>query len=231
MVAVQKVLIVEDDADVQTALRRGLELSDFMVVTAADGAAALRAVDEHDPDLVVLDLNLPILDGVGVVKALRAVHNDVPVCVLSARSAVDDRIAGLEAGADDYMIKPFEFGELVARIRALLRRRPVSEQATGDGTVTIGPVAIDLLGRRAHVEGREVHLTKREFDLLATLAENRGIVHSRETLLRSVWGYDFDTETNVVDVFVSYLRRKLESDGAPRVLHTVRGIGFVLRDR
>ncbi|WP_027501376.1 response regulator transcription factor [Rhodococcus sp. UNC363MFTsu5.1] len=231
MVAVQKVLIVEDDADVQTALRRGLELSDFMVVTAADGAAALRAVDEHDPDLVVLDLNLPILDGVGVVKALRAVHNDVPVCVLSARSAVDDRIAGLEAGADDYMIKPFEFGELVARIRALLRRRPVSEQASGDGTVTIGPVAIDLLGRRAYVEGREVHLTKREFDLLATLAENRGIVHSRETLLRSVWGYDFDTETNVVDVFVSYLRRKLESDGAPRVLHTVRGIGFVLRDR
>ncbi|MFE3289272.1 response regulator transcription factor [Rhodococcus sp. NPDC059234] len=231
MVAVQKVLIVEDDADVQTALRRGLELSDFVVVTAADGAAALHAVDEHDPDLVVLDLNLPILDGVGVVRALRAVNNDVPVCVLSARSAVDDRIAGLEAGADDYMVKPFEFGELVARIRALLRRRPEPAATSDEGTVKVGPVAVDLLGRRVQVDGTEVHLTKREFDLLATLAENRGIVLSRESLLRSVWGYDFDTETNVVDVFVSYLRRKLEFDGAPRVLHTVRGIGFVLRDR
>ncbi|TQF68352.1 response regulator transcription factor [Rhodococcus spelaei] len=231
MVAVQKVLIVEDDADVLTALRRGLELSDFVVLTAADGAAALRAVDEHDPDLVVLDLNLPVLDGVGVVTALRAVNNDVPVCVLSARSAVDDRIAGLEAGADDYMVKPFEFGELVARIRALLRRRPEPASAPAEGTVRVGPVAVDLLGRRVDVGGTEVHLTKREFDLLAALAENRGIVLSRETLLGSVWGYDFETETNVVDVFVSYLRRKLEFDGVPRVLHTVRGVGFVLRER
>ncbi|MFC4604477.1 response regulator transcription factor [Rhodococcus kronopolitis] len=231
MVQVQKVLIVDDDADVLTALRRGLELSDFAVVTAEDGAAALSAVAAHDPDLVVLDLNLPVLDGVGVVTALRAMHNDVPVCVLSARSAVDDRIAGLEAGADDYMVKPFEFGELVARIRALLRRRPEPEHVPTDGTVCVGPLAVDLLGRRVEVAGTEVQLTKREFDLLAALAENHGIVLGRETLLRSVWGYDFDTETNVVDVFVSYLRRKLEIDGAARVLHTVRGVGFVLRDR
>ncbi|SDD40008.1 two-component system, OmpR family, response regulator PrrA [Rhodococcus tukisamuensis] len=233
MVAVQKVLIVDDDADVLTALRRGLELSDFAVFTAADGAAALRAVGAHDPDLVVLDLNLPLLDGVGVVTALRAMRNDVPVCVLSARSEVDDRIAGLEAGADDYMVKPFEFGELVARIRALLRRRPEPEpeNAPAEQTVRVGPVGVDLLGRRADVGGTEVHLTKREFDLLAVLAENRGTVLSRDQLLRSVWGYDFETETNVVDVFVSYLRRKLEIDGAPRVLHTVRGVGFVLRDR
>lgn len=224
-------LIVDDDADVLTALRRGLELSDFVVFTAADGAAALRAVGAHDPDLVVLDLNMPLLDGVGVVTALRAMRNDVPVCVLSARSEVDDRIAGLEAGADDYMVKPFEFSELVARIRALLRRRPETEDAPAEKTVRVGSVGVDLLGRRADVAGTEVHLTKREFDLLAVLAENRGTVLSRDQLLRSVWGYDFETETNVVDVFVSYLRRKLEIDGAPRVLHTVRGVGFVLRDR
>ncbi|MGW4479777.1 response regulator transcription factor [Rhodococcus triatomae] len=230
VVAVHKVLIVEDDADVLTALRRGLELSDFAVLTAMDGAAALRTVDEHDPDLVVLDLNLPVLDGVGVVTALRATHNDVPVCVLSARSAVDDRIAGLEAGADDYMVKPYEFGELVARIRALLRRRPAPAPEDAGGPVRVGPVTVDLLGRRVDVDGVAVHLTKREFDLLAVLAENRGIVLSRQNLLETVWGYDFDTETNVVDVFVSYLRRKLELDGAPRVLHTVRGVGFVLRD-
>lgn len=230
VVAVHKVLIVEDDADVLTALRRGLELSGFAVCTAADGVAALRAVDEHDPDLIVLDLSLPVLDGVGVVTALRAMNNDVPVCVLSARSAVGDRIAGLEAGADDYMVKPYEFGELVARIHALLRRRPGPAGAQACGTVRVGPVTVDLLGRRVDVAGRAVDLTKREFDLLAVLAENRGIVLSRTSLLESVWGYDFETETNVVDVFVSYLRRKLESGGAPRVLHTVRGVGFVLRE-
>lgn len=229
VVAVHKVLVVEDDADVLTALRRGLELSAFAVVTAADGAAALHAVDEHDPDLIVLDLNLPVLDGVGVVTALRAMHNDVPVCVLSARSAVGDRVAGLEAGADDYMVKPYEFGELVARIHALLRRRPSPVDGDAGGMVRVGPVTVDLLGRRVDVAGTAVHLTKREFDLLSVLAENRGIVLSRQSLLESVWGYDFETETNVVDVFVSYLRRKLESGGAPRVLHTVRGVGFVLR--
>ncbi|WP_137872466.1 response regulator transcription factor [Rhodococcus sp. Q] len=230
MVAVHKVLIVEDDADVLIALQRGLELSQFAAFTAADGAAALRAVAEHDPDLIVLDLNLPVLDGVGVVTALRATNNDVPVCVLSARSAVDDRIAGLEAGADDYMVKPYEFSELVARIRALLRRRPDPVGGHTGGTVHVGPVDVDLLGRRVDVDGTTVHLTKREFDLLAVLAENRGVVLGRETLLEKVWGYDFETETNVVDVFVSYLRRKLEFGGAPRVLHTVRGVGFVLRD-
>ncbi|MFD4293236.1 response regulator transcription factor [Rhodococcus sp. NPDC058505] len=230
MVAVHRVLIVEDDTDVLTALRRGLELSGFETVTAEDGAAALRAVNEHDPDLIVLDLSLPVLDGVGVVTALRALNNDVPVCVLSARSAVGDRIAGLEAGADDYMVKPYEFGELVARIRALLRRRPDPTAQTQAGTVRVGPVTVDLPGRRVGVAGRAVHLTKREFDLLSAFAENRGIVLTREGLLESVWGYDFETETNVVDVFVSYLRRKLEADGAPRVLHTVRGVGFVLRD-
>ncbi|MFD1813695.1 response regulator transcription factor [Rhodococcus gannanensis] len=230
MVAVPKVLIVEDDADVLTALRRGLELSDFAVLTAMDGAAALRAVDEHDPDLIVLDLNLPVLDGVGVVTALRATNNDVPVCVLSARSAVGDRIAGLEAGADDYMVKPYEFGELVARVHALLRRRPAPTPGHDGGTVRVGPVTVDLRGRRVDVGGAAVHLTKREFDLLAVLAENRGIVLTRQNLLETVWGYDFETETNVVDVFVSYLRRKLEIDGAPRVVHTVRGVGFVLRE-
>ncbi|MBJ8344189.1 response regulator transcription factor [Antrihabitans sp. YC2-6] len=224
------VLVVDDDQDVLASVERGLRLSGFTVLTARDGASALRSVTANSPDAIVLDMNMPVLDGAGVVTALRAMGNDVPICVLSARSSVDDRIAGLESGADDYLIKPFVLAELVARIRALLRRKADPAPAPTDTSgITVGPLEVDLPGHRALLAGMPVDLTKREFELLSVLARNTGVVLSRERLLELVWGYDFVADTNVVDVFIGYLRRKFEVDGHPRVLHTIRGVGFVLR--
>ncbi|TCJ94226.1 response regulator transcription factor [Nocardia alba] len=224
------VLVVDDDEDVLTSVERGLRLSGFRVLVARDGGAALRSVAEQAPDAVVLDMNMPVLDGAGVVTALRAMGNDVPICVLSARASVDDRIAGLESGADDYLVKPFELAELVARIKALLRRRTDTSEPAAPGALTVGPLLVDVAGYRALLHGREIELTKREFELLSTLARNAGVVLTRERLLELVWGYDFIADTNVVDVFVGYLRRKLEIDDTPRILHTIRGVGFVLRE-
>ncbi|MFC9788815.1 response regulator transcription factor [Rhodococcus sp. NPDC127528] len=228
--ATATVLVVDDDQDVLASLRRGLRLSGFTVLTAADGAQALTVVSERSPDAVVLDMNMPVLDGASVVTALRAMGNDIPICVLSARSSVDDRVAGLEAGADDYLVKPFVLAELVARIRAMMRRRTTPAGAPAPaGSIGVGDLSVDLLGRRANLDGIEIELTKREFELLAVLVRNAGVVLTRERLLELVWGYDFVADTNVVDVFVGYLRRKLEAHGHPRILHTVRGVGFVLR--
>ena len=221
------VLVVDDDEDVRTSLERALRVSGFAVRGAADGISALRAVAELPPDCVVLDINMPGMDGVAVVTALRALGHEVPVCVLSARDTVDDRVAGLEAGADDYLVKPFALDELIARLRALLRRSPPVR--TSDTMPTVGPLRIDTARRQVTVNEREIELTKREYELLLVLAENATIVLSRQRLLELVWGYDFAVDTNVVDVFVGYVRRKLEVDGAPRLLHTVRGVGFVLK--
>ncbi|MFD4295091.1 response regulator transcription factor [Rhodococcus sp. NPDC058532] len=229
------VLVVDDDEDVLASLRRGLRLSGFTILTATDGAKALAVVADRSPDAVVLDMNMPVLDGASVVTALRAMGNDIPICVLSARASVDDRVAGLEAGADDYLVKPFVLAELVARINAMLRRRaapvaPAESPGSVPGTLTVGQLVMDLPGRRAVLGGHEIDLTKREFELLAVLVRNHGVVLTRERLLELVWGYDFVADTNVVDVFVGYLRRKLEAHGHPRILQTVRGVGFVLRD-
>ncbi len=222
-----KVLMVDDDPDVRTSVARGLRHSGFDVRVAANGKEALRALSNEAHDALVLDVQMPELDGVAVVTALRALGNDIPICVLSARDTVDDRIAGLEAGADDYLTKPFDLGELVARLHALLRRAGHSDERSD--AMTVGPLTIDAARRLVFVEGERIDLTKREFDLLAVLADNAGVVLSRQRLLELVWGYDFDVDTNVADVFISYLRRKLERDGCPRVIHTVRGIGYVLR--
>ena len=228
------VLVVDDDEDVRTSLERGLRLSGFTVLTAVDGADALRVVSERRPDAMVLDMNMPVIDGTGVVTALRAMNNDIPICVLSARDTVDDRISGLESGADDYLVKPFVLAELIARIRAMLRRHGTTAAAPADSPPTppirVGALEIRTSARRVFMAGEEVILTKREFELLEVLARNVGIVLSRERLLELVWGYDFVADTNVVDVFVGYLRRKFEVGGQPRILHTVRGVGFVLRE-
>src|SRR6478609_715917 len=218
------VLVVDDDEDIRVSLDRGLRLSGFAVRTAPDGESALAAVAERIPDCVVLDVGLPGRDGVTVVETLRGADVAVPVLMLSARTSVDDRVTGLAAGADDYLVKPFALTELVARLRALLRRVPPPPGAE----LTVGPLAVDPAARAVTIAGRPVELTRREFDLVEVLARNARVVLSRERLLDLVWGYDFAVDTNVVDVFVSQVRRKLEADGEPRMIRTVRGVGFVL---
>ncbi|MGZ8713872.1 MAG: response regulator transcription factor, partial [Mycobacterium sp.] len=200
----------------------------YDVAVAADGETALRSVGALRPQAIVLDVMMPGLDGLEVCRRLRASGAHVPVLMLTARDAIDERVAGLDAGADDYLVKPFVLAELVARVRALLRRRGSTATFSSE-TIQVGPLEVDIPGRRARVNGVDVDLTKREFDLLAVLAEHKTAVLSRAQLLELVWGYDFAADTNVVDVFIGYLRRKLEAGGAPRLLHTVRGVGFVLR--
>ena len=185
--------------------------------SASGGVEALHAVEERAPDVMVLDINMPDLDGVSVTRTLRANGHEVPICILSANDEVADRVAGLEAGADDYLVKPFALSELVARLRALLRRANAEQE--GDGkTIVAGDLSVDPASRIARRGEREIELTRREFDLLEVLARNAGIVLSRSQLLEQVWGYDFEVDSNVVDVFVGYLRRKLEQDGEPRLV-------------
>jgi DNA-binding response OmpR family regulator len=219
------VLLVDDDERIRKAVGTGLTLEGFEVVPASGGRAALAAVEQVNPAVMLLDMTMPDLDGLEVLRRLREGGHDVPVCVLSARDEVEDRVAGLEAGADDYVVKPFALEEVVARLQALLRRRPVAE---ADG-LRAGDLEIDLAGHRALRGGRDLELTRRELELLGLFLRHPGEVLSRRRLHEEVWGYDFDPQTNVADVFVGYLRRKLEAGGEPRLLHTVRGVGFVLR--
>jgi two-component system, OmpR family, response regulator PrrA len=219
------VLVVDDDEEIRKALERALRLEGFAVRVAEGGQSALQLVEQERPGVMVLDMVMPDLSGISVVTRLRARGNDTPICILSARDEVEDRVAGLEAGADDYVVKPFDIGELAARLRALLRRMPA-----GDGEpIRVGDLLVDPARRSVQRAGRPVELTRREFDLLEELARHRNVVLSRGQLLESVWGYDFEVDGNVVDVFVGYLRRKLEADGEARMIHTVRGVGFVLR--
>jgi two-component system, OmpR family, response regulator MprA len=219
-----RVLVVEDDGDIADVLRRSLRLEGYEVRTADDGVAALDAAAVFEPDAVVLDLGLPRLDGVEVCRKLRA-DGDVPILVLTARDGVGDRVEGLDSGADDYLVKPFERQELLARIRALLRRRP----PRGSAFLTVGDLRLNPDAREVFRGDRAIDLTTREFELLEHLMRNERLVVSRDALLEEVWGYAPFSETNTVDVFVSNLRRKLEGGGEPRVLHTVRGAGYVLR--
>jgi DNA-binding response OmpR family regulator len=219
------VLLVDDDPAIRRAVSAGLELEGFTVVAASGGRAALEAAARIAPAVILLDLSMPDLDGLEVLERLRAGGDQVPVCVLSARDEVDDRVAGLQAGADDYVVKPFALEEVVARLHALLRRRP----AGADEALVVGDLRLDPRSRVARRGERELELTRREFELLALLMRNPGEILDRARLHEEVWGYTFDPGTNVADVFVGYVRRKLEQDGEPRVLHTVRGVGFVLR--
>jgi DNA-binding response OmpR family regulator len=219
------VLVVDDDEAIRTALERALQLEGFAVQVADGGRRALALTEELRPGVIVLDVVMPDLSGVTVVTRLRKRGIETPICILSARDEVEDRIAGLEAGADDYVVKPFDLEELVARLRALLRRVPSAEGEL----IRIGDLLVDPAQRNVRRSSRAVELTRREFELLEELARHRGIVLTRTQLLERVWGYDFEVDGNVVDVFVGYLRRKLEAAGEPRILHTVRGVGFVLR--
>ncbi|WP_086692383.1 response regulator transcription factor [Streptomyces recifensis] len=221
------VLVVDDDAAIRRSLERGLRLNGFTVRTAADGAEALAAVGRESPDVLVLDVSMPGLTGIQVCARLRDEGRELPVLMLSALDETADRIAGLQAGGDDYLVKPFALQELVLRLRALLRRRP---PAGGREVLREAGVEIDPSARTVLRDGRVLDLTRREFQLLEVLMRNAGLVLTRDQLLERVWGYDFEVRTDAVDTFVSYLRRKLEADGAPRLVHTVRGVGFVFRE-
>lgn len=221
------VLVVDDDDPIRDAVERGLGLHGYAVSGAPDAESALAMVGRRRPDLMVLDIGLPGMSGIDLCRSLREFGVDVPVLMLSARDQVGDRVAGLQAGADDYLVKPFALDELVARVQALLRRARATAPASS--AIVVGPLWIDPDRRVATAGGARLELSRREFDLLATLAGNADIVLSRIRLLELVWGYDFEVDTNVVDVFVGYLRRKLDAAGAPRMIETVRGVGFVMR--
>jgi DNA-binding response OmpR family regulator len=220
-----RVLVVEDDTDIAGVLRRSLDKEGYDVRVAGDGEAAIDEAGVFEPDAVVLDLGLPRLDGVEVCRRLRD-DGDVPILILTARDALEARVEGLDSGADDYLVKPFERDELLARLRALLRRRP----PRGSAYLVVGDLRLNPDTHQVTRGDRDLELTAREFELLEHLMRNERIVVSRQALLDDVWGYHPFAETNTVDVFISNLRRKLEADGEPRVLHTVRGAGYVLRD-
>ncbi len=221
-----RILVVEDDPAVSAALDRALRLEGYEVTVEADGNAALRSMAIAPPDAVILDLGLPGLDGIEVCKRIRGAGDDSPVLMLTARDAVDDRVQGLDAGAADYLVKPFALAELLARLRALLRRRG------GEGEVLrFADLVLDLSSREARRGERTFSLTRIEFDLLELFLRHPRQVLTRDVLLDRVWGYNFDSGTNSLAVYVGYLRRKTESGSEPRLLHTVRGVGYVLRER
>ncbi|MDP9346220.1 MAG: response regulator transcription factor [Actinomycetota bacterium] len=219
-----RVLVVEDDEEIARVLQRSLRMEGYEVRLAFDGEAALGAASAFNPDLVILDLGLPKLDGMEVARRLRAA-DDVPILILTARDALEARVEGLDSGADDYLVKPFERQELLARLRALLRRRP----PRGSASVVVADLSLNPDTHEVFRSERPVDLTQREFELLEYLMRNERIVVPRQRLLEEVWGYDPFATTNTIEVFVSNLRRKLEAGGEPRLLHTIRGAGYVLR--
>jgi DNA-binding response OmpR family regulator len=219
-----RVLVVEDDEEIALVLQRSLRLEGYEVRIAGDGEVALDQAAAFNPDLVILDLGLPKLDGIEVARRLRAA-DDVPILMLTARDALESRVEGLDSGADDYLVKPFERQELLARLRALLRRRP----PRGSASVVVADLALNPDTHEVARGDREIELTQREFELLEYLMRNERIVVPRQRLLEEVWGYDPFATTNTIEVFVSNLRRKLEAGGEPRLLHTIRGAGYVLR--
>ena len=219
-----RVLVVEDDEDIALAVQRSLRMEGYEVRLAGDGETALDTATAFMPDMVILDLGLPKLDGIEVARRLRA-DGDVPILMLTARDALESRVAGLDSGADDYLVKPFERQELLARLRALLRRRP----PRGSASMAVADLVLNPDTHEVRRGERSIELTQREFELLEYLMRNERLVISRQKLLDEVWGYDPFSITNTIEVFVSNLRRKLEAGGEPRLLHTVRGAGYVLR--
>ena len=224
-----RVLVVDDDRAVRDSLRRSLEFNGYEVVLAADGAEALVTLGVQHPDVVVIDVMMPRLDGIETTRALRAAGNDVPVLVLTARDAVGDRVEGLDAGADDYLTKPFALEELLARLRALLRRVVPDPDAEGE-VLTFADLTMDVASRDVSRGGRPIELTRTEFTLLEMFLRRPRRVLERSFILEEVWGYDFPTSANSLEVYVGYLRRKTEAEGEPRLIQTVRGVGYVLKE-
>jgi two-component system response regulator MprA len=224
-----RVLVVDDDKAVRESLRRSLEFNGYDVVLAGDGAEALAAIAATSPDVVVMDVMMPRLDGLEATRALRTAGNDLPILVLTARDAVGDRVEGLDAGADDYLTKPFALQELLARIRALLRRVAPREDAD-DEVLSFSDLSMDTGTREVRRGERSMELTRTEFALLELFLRRPRRVLERSFILEEVWGYDFPTTANSLEVYVGYLRRKTEAEGEPRLIHTVRGVGYVLKE-
>ncbi|HEX5860751.1 MAG TPA: response regulator transcription factor [Nocardioides sp.] len=223
-----RVLVVDDDRAVRESLRRSLEFNGYAVALAADGAEALASITGSAPDVVVMDVMMPRLDGLETTRALRKAGNDVPILVLTARDAVGDRVEGLDAGADDYLTKPFALQELLARLRALLRRVVPHEDAPEE-TLTFADLSMDMGTREVRRGDRLVELTRTEFALLEMFMRRPRRVLERSFILEEVWGYDFPTTANSLEVYVGYVRRKTEAGGESRLIHTVRGVGYVLK--
>jgi two-component system response regulator MprA len=224
------VLVVDDDKAVRDSLRRSLEFNGYDVVLASDGAEALAGISSAAPDVVVMDVMMPRLDGIETTKALRQAGNDLPILVLTARDAVGDRVDGLDAGADDYLTKPFALQELLARLRALLRRAVPSESGSADEVLSYSDLTMNIASREVTRAGRSIELTRTEFALLEMFLRRPKRVLERSFILEEVWGYDFPTTANSLEVYVGYLRRKTEAEGEARLLHTVRGVGYVLKE-
>lgn len=223
-----RILVIDDEEAVRTAVRRALTLAGYEVEMAADGEEALASLAERAPDAIILDVLMPGVDGLEVCRRLRAADDHTPVLMLTARDSVGDRVAGLDAGADDYLVKPFALQELLARLRALLRR-------TGGGpdestTLRFDDLTLDRAGHAAERRGRQIDLTRTEFLLLELFMRNPRTVLTRSVIHERVWGYDFGPASNSLGVYVGYLRRKIEGDGESRLIHTLRGVGYVLRE-
>ncbi|MQS39166.1 response regulator transcription factor [Streptomyces katsurahamanus] len=231
----ERILIVDDEPAVREALRRSLAFEGYETEVAVDGVDALAKAESYGPDLIVLDIQMPRMDGLTAARRIRGGGSTVPILMLTARDTVGDRVTGLDAGADDYLVKPFELDELFARIRALLRRRSYATAAGAAGidygheVLSFGDLRMDLATREVHRGSRPVELTRTEFTLLELLLAHPRQVLTREQILKSVWGFDFEPTSNSLDVYVMYLRRKTEAGGEPRLVHTVRGVGYVLR--
>ena len=221
-----RVLVAEDDPAVRTAVTRVLELEGYTVASVNDGAAALAFITDTPPDAVVMDVMMPFADGLTVCREARMRGSRVPILLLTAKHEVSDRVAGLDAGADDYLVKPFAIDELLARVRALLRRRPSSDT---NHVLSVGDLVLDPARREVRRGTRDIQLTKTEFDLLEALMLRSGMVVTRDQLYEEIWGYNFETGSKSLDVYIGYLRRKTEENGEPRVVHTLRGVGYTVK--
>lgn len=220
------IVVAEDDQSVRNALQKILELEGFKVIAVKDGVAALETILMSEPSAAVIDVMMPFTDGLSVCRELRHRKNRTPILLLTARAEIGDRVAGLDAGADDYLVKPFSVDELLARVRALLRRNSSSESL---GVLALADLTLDPISREVTRGDRQVELTKTEFDLLQLFLEQAGVVLSREYLYEHIWGFDFETNSKSLDVYIGYLRRKIESRDEMKLLHTVRGVGYVLK--
>jgi two-component system, OmpR family, response regulator MprA len=225
-----RVLVADDDRAIRASLVRALELEGYAVVAVPDGAAALDAARTEPPDVLVLDVMMPGVDGLTVCRVLRAERDRTPILMLTARTETSDRVAGLDAGADDYLPKPFELDELLARLRALLRRaQPSGDGEAPEASMRLADLRIDVAARRVWRSDREIELSKTEFDLLELLVRNAGIVLDHSTIYDRIWGYDFGPDSKNLAVYISYLRRKIEGPGEAKLIHTVRGVGYTAR--